>query len=107
MPLIHKKNILDARWQTGRIFPQLDYASGLGLLKAAADLAGLPEPFSWGTHAFRRGWAQEALVAGEPSALFFSGGWKGVAAFAYVSAKSRGAQAAAKFLVDFSSSDDD
>ena len=54
----------------------------------------------WGTHAFRRGWADEALRAGGPTALFYSGGWRGVAAFGYVAAQSRGAIAAAEWLVD-------
>jgi hypothetical protein len=98
--------VLARRWEHGRVFPAVCYTSGLGLLKAAASLVGLPQPFSWGTHAFRRGWADEALKAGGPSALFYSGGWRGVAAFGYVDAKSRGAMLAAEWLVDHSDSSD-
>ena len=80
---------------------------GLALVKAAASIIGINEPMAWGTHVFRRGWADEALQAGGPSALFFSGGWKGVAAFGYVQAKSKGALQAAEWLVEFSDSDND
>ena len=52
----------------------------------------------------RRGWADEALQQGGPTALFYSGGWRGVAAFGYTSAKSRGAVAAAEWCIDFSDS---
>ena len=58
----------------------------------------------WGTHAFRRGFAAEALYEGGPAALFFSGGWKGVAALGYADAQTRGAVAAAEWLVDHSDS---
>ena len=73
--------VLRRRWTDGRIFPNVSYTLGLALLKASAAIVGLPEPLTWGTHAFRRGWANEALQAGGPTALFYSGGWKGLAAF--------------------------
>ena len=61
-----------------RIFPDVTYTEGLAFLKLAADLVRLPEPATWGTHCFRRGWADEALQAGGPTAFFYSGGWRGV-----------------------------
>ena len=70
----------------------------------AAGALKLREPESWGTHAFRRGFAEEAIKAGGPTALFYSGGWRGVAAFGYASAQSRGAMAAAEWLIDHSDS---
>ena len=76
------------------------------MLKVAAELCGFERAMEWGTHAFRRGWADEALRAGGPAALFYSGGWRGVAAFGYVSAQTRGALAAAEWLVDHSESSD-
>ena len=99
--------ILFKQWTPRRIFPNIDYSSSLAMLKIAASLAGLSDALPWGTHCFRRGFADEALKAGGPSALFFSGGWKGVAAFAYVQAQTRGALQSAEWLVDFSDSDDD
>jgi len=87
-----------------RLFPDLTYAQGLALLKAAASQLHYVDALSWGTHAFRRGWADEALRNGGPTALFYSGGWRGIAAFSYASAQSRGALAAAEWLVDFSDS---
>ena len=99
--------ILQRRWTTGRLFPSLEYSSSLAMLKTAAALAGLGEPLTWGTHAFRRGWADESLKHGGPTALFYSGGWRGVSAFAYVQAQTRGALSAAEWLIDFSESDDD
>ena len=95
------------RWVDDRLFPEICYTSSLAFLKASAALAGLSEPSTWGTHAFRRGWADEALQAGGPAALFFSGGWKGVAAFGYAQAKTRGALAAAEWLIDHSESEDE
>ena len=56
------------------------------------------------THAFRRGWADEALKERGVAALFHSGGWRGVAAFGYVEAQTRGALAAAEWLIDHSDS---
>jgi hypothetical protein len=90
-----------------KIFPDLTYAQGLALLKAAASQLHYGDALNWGTHAFRRGWADEALRNGGPTALFYSGGWRGIAAFSYASAKSRGALAAAEWLVDFSESSGD
>ena len=77
------------------------------MLKCAAGHLGLESANSWGTHAFRRGWADEALRAGGPTALFYNGGWRGVAAFSYAAAQTRGAIAAAEWLVDFSESSDE
>ena len=88
-------------------FAGVQYADALAVLKLAASALELPSAPAWGTHAFRRGFADEALQHGGPTALFFSGGWKGVAAFGYVSAQSRGALAAAEWLVDHSDSSDD
>ena len=76
------------------------------LLEIAAQQAQLPEALAWGTHAFRRDWADEALQHGGVGALFFSGGWRGVAAFGYAQACSRGAIASAEWLVEFSDSSD-
>jgi hypothetical protein len=98
--------ILRKRCSGGRLFPYITYMEGLALLKAAATQLRYPHAMSWGTHAFRRGWADEALRAGGPTALFFSGGWRGVAAFSYASAQSRGALEAAEWLIDFSDSSD-
>ena len=90
-----------------RIFPDVTYTEGLAFRKLATDLVGPPEPATSGTHCFRRGWADEALQAGGPTALFYSGGWRGVAAFGYTAAKTRGAMASAEWLIDFSDSDPD
>ena len=98
--------VLKRRFTDGCIFPNVSYAESLALLKVAAELCGFERAMEWGTHAFRRGWADEALRAGGPAALFFSGGWRGVAAFGYVSAQSRGALLAAEWLVNHSDSSD-
>ena len=45
--------------------------------------------------------------AGGPGALFYSGGWKGVAAFGYAAAKIRSAMLAAEFLVEHNDSEAD
>ena len=88
----------------GLVFPRVTYSESLALLKLAAQACGRAHPASWGTHAFRRGWATECLQANGPSALFYSGGWRGLSAFAYASAKARGTLAAAEFLIDHSDS---
>ena len=87
-------------------FASVQYADALAVLKLAAAALQLRSAAAWGTHAFRRGFADEALQQGGPTALFFSGGWKGLAAFGYVSAQSRGALSAAEWLVDHSDSSD-
>ena len=46
------------------VFPHVSYAEGLAYLKAAAMLLKLERASEWGTHAFRRGWANEALKGG-------------------------------------------
>ena len=89
---------------SGLVFPRVTYPESLALLKLAAHACGCPDAGSWGTHAFRRGWATECLQANGPSALFYSGGWRGLSAFAYASAKARGTVAAAEFLIDHSES---
>ena len=99
--------ILQRRATQGRVFPSVCYPTALQLLKRAAAVAGLPNPTAWGTHCFRRGAAEDALRAGGPSALFWSGGWRGVAAFAYASARALGEMNAAKFLTEYSDSPDD
>ena len=96
--------VLRRRWCESRIFPGATYVDSLALLKVAAEECGFERALEWGTHAFRRGWADEALKAGGPTALFYSGGWKGVAAFGYVAAQSRGAMRAAEWLVEHSDS---
>ena len=82
------------------------YAEGIAYLKAGAAHLKFERASEWGTHAFRRGWANEALKAGGPTALFYSGGWRGIAAFSYVTAQARGAIEAAEWLVEFADSSD-
>ena len=84
----------------GALFPGVTYSESLATLKVAAQACGIADAASWGTHAFRRGWATECLQANGPTALFYSGGWRGLTAFAYASARARGDLAAAEFLVD-------
>ena len=98
--------VLRARRSHASVFPQLSYAEGLAYLKVAAIHLKLEKAEQWGTHAFRRGWADEALKAGGVTALFYSGGWRGVAAFSYVAAQSRGAVESAEWLVEYSDSSD-
>ena len=88
-------------------FAHITYAESLALLKLGATNVGLEEPAAWGTHAFRRGWASDALLRGGPTALFYSGGWRGLAAFGYASSRARSELEAANWLVDHSSSSDD
>ena len=90
----------------GRIFPNLDYISALTALKTAALKLNLPRALKWGTHCFRRGWADEALRRGGVPALFYSGGWRGLAAFGYATARSKGALLAANWAAHFSDSSD-
>ena len=85
-------------------FSEIRYTEALAVLKLGAATLGLANASSWGTHAFRRGFANEALQAGGPGALFFSGGWRGITAPGYASAQSRGALAAAEWLVEHSDS---
>ena len=96
--------ILQSRYGGGQVFPGLSYVEGLAYLKAGATQLKFERAAEWGTHAFRRGWANESLKAGGPTALFYSVGWRGVAAFSYVAAQSRGAMEAAEWLVEFSDS---
>ena len=96
--------LVDMPSREGRVFPTLTYSQGLASLKLAATELSLPNAEAWGTHCFRRGWADEALQSGGPTALFYSGGWRGVAAFGYASAKARGAMSCAEWLVEFSDS---
>ena len=92
------------RAAAGRAFPGLAYSSSLAALKVAALDLGFPRASEWGTHAFRRGWADEALKQGGLTSLFYSGGWRGVAALGYASAQAKGALLAAEWLVEFSDS---
>ncbi len=98
--------VLKRRFTPGKLFDTISYVDALAMFMAAAIDLKLPDAECWGTHAFRRGWAADALKEGGPKALFFSGGWKGVAAFGYAEAQTKGALAAAEWLVDHSSSDD-
>ena len=79
-------------------------SEALAFLKAAATAMRFENAQHWGIHAFRRGFADDALRAGGPSALFWSGGWRGLAAFGYATAQSRGALAAAEWLIEHSDS---
>ncbi|CAK0801310.1 unnamed protein product [Prorocentrum cordatum] len=88
----------------GVIVPGLQHSEPFAVLKTAAQAIGLQSPDAWGTHAFRRGWATECLRANGTSALFCSGGWRGVTAFAYASATARSTVEAAEFLIDHSDS---
>ena len=97
---------LERRWCSGRIFAAISYHSALALLKTAAKFLKFDNDHMWGTHVFRRGWAEEALKEGGPQALYFSGGWKGVAALGYAEAQTRGAIYAAEWVIDHSDSED-
>ena len=88
-------------------FSHVKYSEALAFLKAAAAAMHFENAQHWGTHAFRRGFADDALRAGGPSALFWSGGWRGLAAFGYATAQSRGALAAAEWLIEHSDSSGD
>ena len=90
-----------------RIFAGINYGSALAALRVAAARLGLERASEWGTHCFRRGWADKALVAGGPTALFYSGSWRGVAAWGYASARAQGTVGAAEWVVDFSDSSAD
>ena len=90
----------------GRLFSGVSYSESLATLKIAAQACGFDNASAWGTHAFRRGWATECLQANGPTALFYSGGWRGLSAFAYASARARGGIAAAEFLIEHSESSD-
>ena len=88
----------------GMPFGHVSYSEALAFLKAGAVALNLPDARGWGTHAFRRGFANDALRAGGVSALFWSGGWRGLAAFGYAKTQSRGDLAAAEWLVEHSES---
>ena len=96
--------VLRSRLVGARVFASLTYAEGLAYLKAAAMRLNLERASEWGTHTFRRGWADEAVRAGGATALFYSGGWRGIAAFSYVAAQTRGAMESAEWLIEFSDS---
>ena len=99
--------ILSSRPGGGRVFPTVDYNAALALLKRAAAAAGLPSPSHWGTHCFRRGAADDALRAGGPTALFWCGGWRGVAALGYAPARALREASAVNYLVEYSDSPGD
>ena len=98
--------ILRRRWRQGKVFPSLQYDRALAALKVAALAIGLPRGAEWGTHCFRRGWANDALRHGGVPALFYSGGWRGLAAFGYASAQAQGEVLAAQWAAEFSESSD-
>ena len=87
-----------------RVFPDLTYADALSLLKLAAMALTLPRAAEWGTHAFRRGRADEVLRAQGPAAMFAQGGWRSVAAWAYPSARTMCETVAAEEAIGHSDS---
>ena len=99
--------VLRRRCGQGAVFPALQYDRALAALKTAALALGFPRGAEWGTRCFRRGWADDALRRGGVPALFYSGGWRGLAAFGYASAQTKGEVLAAKWAADFSESSDD
>ena len=54
-------SIIHQRACPGKLFPDLKYKETLAFLKLSAQQLGFPHPEAWGTHAFRRGRASEAL----------------------------------------------
>ena len=103
-PLLCGVCALRRRPREGRLFANLSYGSALASLKVACGALNFPRASEWGTHAFRRGWADEVLAQGGVPALFHSGGWQGVSAFGYANASTRGAVSAAEWLIEFSES---
>ena len=99
--------VIRRRRGRGPLFPALQYDRALAALKTAALALGFPRGAEWGTHCFRRGWANDALRHGGVPALFYSGGWRGIAAFGYASAQAQGEVLAAKWAAEFSESSDD
>ena len=95
------------RQQSGWLYPNMDYADALYTLKETAAILNWPDPDTWGLHCWRRGWGREAFAAGGLAALFLSGGWKGVAAFAYLEAKQKSAIEGAEFCLNFSDDEDE
>ena len=92
--------------KSGNVFG-VSYRSALFWLKEAAAALKWDDPDSWASHCFRRGWGQESYQHGGLGALFFSGGWKGLAAFGYLSAKQRSSMEAAEFAINWSDEDGD
>lgn len=86
------------------VFPGLTYADSLSLLKLAAMALALPRAAEWGTHAFRRGRADEVLRSQGPAAMFAQGGWRSVAAWAYPSARAMSEIMAAEEAIGHSDS---
>ena len=105
-PLCGVCALADAAAESATPFHAVTYPEALAFLKAGAAALGFEDAAAWGTHAFRRGFANDALRAGGPSALFWSGGWRGLAAFGYATARTRGAAAAAGWLMQYSDSSD-
>ena len=70
-------------------------------------LPGWDYPNAWGSHAFRRGYGREAFEKGGLPALFLAGGWRSMAAFAYISAQQLASTQECDFHVEFSDSDED
>ena len=92
----------------GKVFPACDYRSALFWLKEAAGALGWPSPTTWGTHAFRRGWARQAWELGGVDELSAGGGWKNPkTAKGYLSARQRSKIDACDFTVNLTDSGDD
>ena len=88
------------------VFSSVTYTSALASLKLGAAALGFPNPASWATHCFRRGFAEDALRAGGPGTRFWAGGWRGVATLGYTEARTRGKLGAAEWLIDHADSSD-
>ena len=98
--------MLHRRWRTpgNLIFPEVLYRDALALVKLGATALGFPRAREWGTHAFRRGRADELLRTQGPAAMFAQGGWRSVAAFAYPSARALSETVAAEEAIAHSDS---
>ena len=81
------------------MFPEVVYRDALSLVKLGALALGFPRAAEWGTHAFRRGRADEVLRTQGPAAMFAQGGWRSVAAWAYPSARTLGEAVAAEAAI--------
>ena len=90
--------------EEGRKFPSITYSSALAILKTGCLALNFERAAEWGTHAFRRGWADEVLAQGGVPAMFHTGGWRGLAAFGYASARTRAAIQAAEWIIEYSDS---
>ena len=93
--------VLHRRWRRAgeALFPEVVYDDTLAFVKLGAAALRFPRAAQWGTHAFRRGRADEVLRTQGPAALMTLGGWRGVAAFAYASARTRSEVVAAEEMI--------